>query len=64
MSEHGEKVTCIGRVMRVIRTFSGRSQMGVQFEDMENEERDKIVAFCLAEQRRQLRLKVQVVGTV
>ncbi|MCP3178444.1 PilZ domain-containing protein [Desulfuromonas sp. KJ2020] len=64
MAEHGEKVTCIGRVMRVIRTFSGRSQMGVQFEDMENEERDKIVAFCLAEQRRQLRLKVQVVGTV
>ncbi|WP_155875461.1 PilZ domain-containing protein [Desulfuromonas sp. AOP6] len=64
MTEPHNNITCIGRVMRVIRTFSGRSQMGVQFEDIENDERDKIVSFCLAEQRRQLRLKVQVVGTV
>ncbi len=58
-----EKVTCICRVMRVIRTFSGRSQMGLQFEDIEVDERDKVVAFCLAEQRRQLRLKVQIAGS-
>ena len=58
-----EKVPCICRVMRVIRTFSGRSQMGLQFEDIEMDDRDKNVAFCLAEQRRQLRLKVQVVGS-
>jgi len=32
------------------------------FDDIEQEDQDAIVAYCLAEQRKQLRLKVQVLG--
>ncbi len=56
-------VECVGEV---IRTFTG-GQSGLQaalsFVDIEQEDQDAIVAFCLAEQRKQLRLKVQVLGS-
>ena len=32
--------------------------------DLEEEDQDAIVAYCLAEQRKQLRLKVQLLGLV
>src|SRR6056297_1494469 len=38
--------------------------LALKFVAIENDDRDEIVAFCLAEQRRQLRLKVQVLDSL
>ena len=51
---------------QVVRTYEGGptgSQVALTFVDMEDEDQDAIVAYCLAEQRKQLRLKVQVLGS-
>lgn len=50
---------------QVVRTYDGGPtgrQVALTFVDMEEEDQDAIVAYCLAEQRKQLRLKVQVLG--
>jgi hypothetical protein len=52
-------------VARVIRSFAGGPtglQVALCFVDMEEEDQDAIISYCLAEQRKQLRLKVQVLG--
>lgn len=52
-------------VAKVVRTYEGGptgKQVALSFVDMEEEDQDAIVAYCLAEQRKQLRLKVQVLG--
>ena len=52
-------------VARVVRTYDGGPtgrQVALSFVDLEEEDQDAIVAYCLAEQRKQLRLKVQVLG--
>lgn len=52
-------------VARVVRTYEGGptgKQVALTFVDLEEEDQDAIVAYCLAEQRKQLRLKVQVLG--
>jgi hypothetical protein len=40
----------------------GVKQLALSFADIEDEDQDAIVAYCLAEQRKQLRLKVKVLG--
>jgi len=50
---------------KVVRTYEGGPtgrQVALSFVDLEEEDQDAIVAYCLAEQRKQLRLKVQVLG--
>lgn len=50
---------------QVVRTYDGGPtgrQVALTFVDLEEEDQDAIVAYCLAEQRKQLRLKVQVLG--
>jgi PilZ domain len=50
---------------QVVRTYDGGPtgrQVALTFVDMEEEDQDAIVAYCLAEQRKQLRLKVKVLG--
>ncbi len=51
---------------QVVRTYDGGPtgrQVALSFVDLEEEDQDAIVAYCLAEQRKQLRLKVQVLGS-
>jgi len=47
-----------------IRSFllSGVMQLALRFVDIEEEDQDALVAYCFAEQRKQLRLKVHMMG--
>ena len=40
----------------------GDRQIALSFLDIDDEDQDAIIAYCLAEQRKQLRLKVKVLG--
>ncbi len=54
-------VECVGEVVNNYKI--GNSYCcGLKFIDIEEEGQDAIVAYCLAEQRKQLRLKVTVLG--
>jgi len=55
-------VECVAKVVRTYDMGGGPKQVALIFEDIEQEDQDAIVAYCLAEQRKQLRLKVQVLG--
>jgi len=55
-------VECVARVVRTYDLGEGMKQVAMSFDDIEQEDQDAIVAYCLAEQRKQLRLKVQVLG--
>lgn len=55
-------VECVAQVVRTYDTGPTGKQVAMSFVDMEDEDQDAIVAYCLAEQRKQLRLKVQVLG--
>lgn len=54
-------VECIGEVVGTY-DVGGVKQLALSFADIEDEQQDAIVAYCLAEQRKQLRLKVKVLG--
>jgi len=56
-------VECVARVVRTYEMGDGSKQVALSFVDIEQEDQDAIVAYCLAEQRKQLRLKVQVMGS-
>ena len=55
-------VECSAKAVRTYDMGRGRKQVALSFDDIEQEDQDAIVAYCLAEQRKQLRLKVQVLG--
>ncbi len=56
-------VDCQGTVVRCDKTgAAGKYMVSFHFDEIELEDQDKIIAFCLAQQRRQLSLKVQVLG--
>ncbi len=57
-----EKVTiyCCGKILRVIEKRDGSCLTAIQFEDVAEEDCDAIMAYCFAEQRRQLRENVRV----
>ncbi len=54
-------VECVGKVVGTY-DVGGVRQLALSFVDIEDEDQDVIVAYCLAEQRKQLRLKVKVLG--
>jgi c-di-GMP-binding flagellar brake protein YcgR len=54
-------VECIGEVVSNYET-AGVKQLALTFVQIEDEDQDAIIAYCLAEQRKQLRLKVKVLG--
>ncbi|MBN1958829.1 MAG: PilZ domain-containing protein [Desulfuromonadales bacterium] len=56
-------VECIGEVVGTY-DVGGVKQLALSFADIEDEHQDAIVAYCLAAQRKQLRLKVKVLGGV
>ncbi len=53
---------CKGLVVRVDEKLRGGYEVAMTYHSIEPEERDRIISFCLAEQRRLLRTKVQIVG--
>jgi len=54
-------IECVGKVVASYDD-GGEKQVALTFVDIEDEDQDVIIAYCLAEQRKQLRLKVQVFG--
>ncbi len=59
--EPSEVIRCIGRVMRSGSGKDNRSRdVAIDMVEIPVEAQDKIIKFCLIEQRRQIRLKVQV----
>ncbi|MDX2481867.1 MAG: PilZ domain-containing protein [Desulfuromusa sp.] len=54
-------VECIGEVVTNYDD-NGNKQVALTFVDIEDEGQDAIIAYCLAEQRKQLRLKVKLLG--
>ena len=54
-------VECVGEVVNSYKFGDGYC-CALKFIDIEDEGQDAIVAYCLAEQRKQLRLKVTVLG--
>jgi len=57
-----EPIECKGLVVRVDDKLRGGYELALHFHNIEHEERDRVISFCLAEQRRQLRTKVQIAG--
>jgi len=54
-------IECSALVVRSFR-LAGVMQLALNFVDIEEEDRDALVAYCFAEQRKQLRLKVHMLG--
>ncbi len=56
----GEVAQGVGRVVRLVEQGEGRQQASLELVEIEETEQDKIIRFCLAEQRKQLRMRVKV----
>lgn len=54
-------IECLGQVVGTY-DVAGEKQLAMTFVDIKDEDRDAIIAYCLAAQRKQLRLKVRVLG--
>ncbi|MGE4543763.1 MAG: flagellar brake protein [Pedobacter sp.] len=54
-----ETVECLAQVIRFCNLPNGDLAVALHFAEIENQERDKIVAFCLAKEREILRTKVR-----
>ena len=57
-----DPIECKGLVVRVDDKLRGGYELALHFHNIEHEGRDRVISFCLAEQRRQLRTKVQIAG--
>ncbi len=55
-----EKVSVIALPTRIVKVNEDQYDVAFQFEDLDDEDRDKIIGCCLKIQRRLLRLKVRV----
>ncbi len=60
-SPQSKVVECVGEVVGSYDT-NGDKHVTLRFVDIEDEDQDAIIAYCLAEQRKQLQLKVKVLG--
>jgi c-di-GMP-binding flagellar brake protein YcgR len=58
--ESGWTVSAIGQVMRLSTLGRDRTGVGLKFVEIEPQERDKVISFCLAEQRRMLQTRVRI----
>ena len=56
------QVNCTGEIVRVIKKNDGSFDVALRFDKISEDARDKIVAFCFAEQRKQLRFRVRTVS--
>lgn len=55
-----ETVTALAQPIRTVKTSDNKYDVAFHFEDITNEDRDRIIGCCLEIQRRLLRLKVNV----
>lgn len=55
-----ERIRCVAQVIRAVKRDNDKLEVALQFEKITAEARDKIVAFCFAEQRKQLRFRVRI----
>jgi c-di-GMP-binding flagellar brake protein YcgR len=58
--EFGGYAGAVGQVVRATPAGRERTGLGIQFVEIEPPERDKIISFCLAEQRRLLQTRVRI----
>lgn len=59
-TDFGGYAGAIGQVVRLTPAGRGRTGLGIQFVEIEAPERDKIISFCLYEQRRLLQTRVRI----
>lgn len=59
-SEDPETINVLAHQVRLQELPDGRFEVAYHFDDISDEDRDKIIGCCLVIQRRMLRLKVQV----
>lgn len=59
-TENPETIKVVARPVRTIATEDNKYDVAYHFEEIDTEDRDKIIGCCLEIQRRLLRLKVQV----
>ncbi|MDD3801775.1 MAG: PilZ domain-containing protein [Desulfuromonas sp.] len=57
-----EPFWCTAQLVRLDTKLRGGFEAAFKYLQIEAENRDRLISFCLAEQRRQLRTKVQVAG--
>ncbi len=61
--EKDRKVYCVGRVIRMLGgTGDDPLEVAIEFEKIEAEDRDLVMSFCFAEQRKHLRMKISLLG--
>ncbi|PIE58419.1 MAG: hypothetical protein CSA33_03080 [Desulfobulbus propionicus] len=58
--ESGNIIHCTGNVVRTYRMRKNKYQVAMHFENVSQKIRDTLIAFCLQEQRRQLRDNLQI----
>lgn len=54
------RLECCGKVIRVVDKGNQRQELALEMVELEPRDQEKLIQFCLAEQRRQLRMKVRV----
>lgn len=57
--KHPETIECLAQVVRFTKLPNGSMAVALCFAEIDNQDRDKIVAFCLAKEREILRTKVR-----
>jgi len=58
--DSGWTASATGQVVRLIHSGRDRTGLGIRFVEIEPLERDKVISFCLAEQRRLLQTRVRI----
>lgn len=54
------RLECSGKIIRVVEKGNGRQDLAMELVELKSQDQEKLIQFCLAEQRRQLRMKVRV----
>lgn len=54
------RLECCGKIIRVVDKGNNRQELAMEMVELEPRDQEKLIQFCLAEQRRQLRMKVRV----
>jgi PilZ domain len=54
------QLKCFGKVIRVVGKGNHRQELALELVELETRDQERLIQFCLAEQRRQLRMKVRV----
>lgn len=60
LPDRAAPVRCLGEVVRLFTAEDGARHAAFTFDNLSPRDQDRVIAFCLAEQRKQLREKVRV----